>query len=174
MTWVRQWVLRYDIKSIRDKRKTNTWTSLLPLVDLKYNHIYNYFISFETLVKELSIAITLISGHFKSHYDELILTGRGMKAFSGVIEMTCISSVAAVTQLYQWIKTNLFEDFWLSFSPYVNHNSIKILFYKRIAVRSDMRGREDETSGVLFIISPSVLLKICKSICMNYFKFFKF
>lgn len=86
-------------------------------MDLKYNDIYNYFISFETIVKEISIATALICGHFNSHYDELILTRQGMRAFSGVIKMTCVLSVVVVTQLRQLTKTNWFEDFQLCFSP---------------------------------------------------------
>lgn len=143
-------------------------------MDLKYNHIYNYFTFLERVEKEISIAITLISSHFNSHYGELILARRGMRAFSGVTEMTCILSVVVVTQLYQLIKTNLFEDFQLCVSLYVNFTPIKILFYKVIALRSDMSRREDEPNAVLFIASPSVLLNICKTLCMNYFKFFKF
>lgn len=56
---------------------------------------------------------------------------------------------------------------------YVNFTSIKILFCKLIALRCDMR-REYESDVVLFIKSPSVLLKICKSMCKHCFKFFKF
>lgn len=66
------------------------------------------------------------------------------------------------------------KTFQLCISMYVNFTSIKILFYKVIALRSNMRGREDKPSAVLFIASPSGLLEICKSMCMNYLKFFKF
>lgn len=52
-------------------------------MDLKYNDIYYYFISFETIVKEISIATALICGHFNSHYDELILTRQGMSVCGG-------------------------------------------------------------------------------------------
>lgn len=34
-----------------------------------------------------------------------------------------------------------------------------------------LRGEEDEPSGALFVMSPLVL-KICKSMCTNYFQFF--
>ena len=57
------------------------------------------------------MAIPLISGHFNSHHDGLILTKRGRRAFSGVREMTCELECGGGSQLCQLIKTNLFEDF---------------------------------------------------------------
>lgn len=72
------------------------------------------------------------------------------------------------------INTNVFEDFQHCISLYVNFASVKFLFYMVITLMSVVRGREDEPGGVLFILSPLVLLKMCKSRCMDYFKFFKF
>lgn len=99
------------------------WTSLLPLVDLKYNHTYNYFISFKIL-KEISISIAPISSHFNSHYDELFFDKRRHEGILGGDRNDLYLSVVVVTQLYQLIKTNLCEDLYLCFSPYVNFTSI--------------------------------------------------